>query len=510
MVSANVIGEGTYGCVHKPSLKCEERELNGKVIDYSNRVSKILVKEEAINEMMEYVLIKNIDKNNEYYLGEPINCTVKEDDYNIQSIRKCKNGKKIVDELSSNYSLIIMKDGGINLLEYYKIVKKLLKTPENQEKMEKFWIEAHRMIKGIKAFLDNGFIHHDMKPQNIVYNEKDNRLNFIDFGLVQNKQDIIEQANKSDYHFSIHHWSYPPEMFYLDKTNYDDISQLSKEERLELYKTLLNKIDNPDDTDSPDDTDNPDDTDHGLALATQGIMKYIQLTETDYFFDLKILFEDQFIKNGYSSFVKKCIDTIDIYGLGFSFMGLLENCKYLIRDPLMSDFEDLFFKMITPNYNKRIDIDSLLDEYENILEKHGLLVKYGYKFINHNLQKIDNSQNTLSRDILEEINLIVESPLVKSAKIDKMISTELTPCPDGKIMNSSRICVKDQIKNVKQSKFVLKYKSDKIRDDIFRRVSVKKQRKSKSKKQSKSKSKSKNKSKKHSRLNVWMKANPKK
>ena len=218
--SANVIGEGEYGCVHKPSLKCKQKKLNGKVIDYSNRVSKVLVKKEAIKEMSEYVLIKNIDKNNEYYLGEPINCAVKEDNYNIQSIRKCKNLNIIEDELSSDYSLMIMKDGGINLHEYYKIVKKLLKTPENQEKMEKFWIEAHRMIKGIKAFLNNGFIHHDMKPQNIVYNEKDNRLNFIDFGMVQNKQNIIEKANKSGYELSMPWWSYPPEMNYLNKTNY--------------------------------------------------------------------------------------------------------------------------------------------------------------------------------------------------------------------------------------------------------------------------------------------------
>ena len=34
--NTNVIGEGTYGCVHKPSLKCK----NKPGLDYKNKVSK--------------------------------------------------------------------------------------------------------------------------------------------------------------------------------------------------------------------------------------------------------------------------------------------------------------------------------------------------------------------------------------------------------------------------------------------------------------------------------------
>ena len=222
---------------------------------------------------------------------------VKEDNYNIQSIRKCKNVNIIEEELSSDYSLMIMKDGGINLQEYYKIVKKLLKTPENQEKMEKFWIEAHRMIKGIKAFLDNGFIHHDMKPQNIVYNEKENRLNFIDFGLVQNKQNIIKQANKSDYWLSIPWWSFPPEIENLNKINYVLISQLTKEERIEDFQRLLKEITKPK---LPQDKLAQDKlTQDKLALAIVTKYKYNKLKSKDYIFELKISFVDLFKKDGY-------------------------------------------------------------------------------------------------------------------------------------------------------------------------------------------------------------------
>ena len=34
---SNVVGEGTYGCVHKPSLRCDK--LN---VDYKEKVSKLM------------------------------------------------------------------------------------------------------------------------------------------------------------------------------------------------------------------------------------------------------------------------------------------------------------------------------------------------------------------------------------------------------------------------------------------------------------------------------------
>ena len=39
MIKHKVIGEGTYGCVHKPSLKCETTQQD---INYDNKISKLL------------------------------------------------------------------------------------------------------------------------------------------------------------------------------------------------------------------------------------------------------------------------------------------------------------------------------------------------------------------------------------------------------------------------------------------------------------------------------------
>jgi hypothetical protein len=77
-----VICEGTYGCVHKPSLICKNQN-----IDYTNKVSKYMKNIKAKKEMAEYSNIQEIDKDTKYYLGNPISCNLDENEKtNIDAI----------------------------------------------------------------------------------------------------------------------------------------------------------------------------------------------------------------------------------------------------------------------------------------------------------------------------------------------------------------------------------------------------------------------------------------
>lgn len=62
-----VIGEGAYGCVHKPSLKCSKTK---ESIKYKNKISKILSKDDAKEEMNEYNIIADIDKKKGFFFGK--------------------------------------------------------------------------------------------------------------------------------------------------------------------------------------------------------------------------------------------------------------------------------------------------------------------------------------------------------------------------------------------------------------------------------------------------------
>ena len=99
--SAEVIGEGTYGCIHKPSLKCKNKKAN-----HNKKVSKLLLKENAEKEVHEYDILSKIDKKHEYYLGNPITCLPAETEFNKKSMEKCET---FVEENNNNNNFIIRR-----------------------------------------------------------------------------------------------------------------------------------------------------------------------------------------------------------------------------------------------------------------------------------------------------------------------------------------------------------------------------------------------------------------
>ena len=84
-----IIGEGTYGCVHKPSIHCKTPPKPG--FNYNNYVSKIMKTKNAETELEEFVIIGKLDPTNEYHLGQPILCEPNLDEVNVKNdIKKCK------------------------------------------------------------------------------------------------------------------------------------------------------------------------------------------------------------------------------------------------------------------------------------------------------------------------------------------------------------------------------------------------------------------------------------
>ena len=180
---------------------------------------------DATGEMKEYVLIDNADRALQYYLGKPEQCKVSDNSTNLEAIKKCKQmGRQVLVDIDS-YSLLLMEDGGINLETFGHNMKKLKNTSENQKKMELFWIEAHRLLVGLRVFLDNDIIHHDMKHPNIVYKEAENRLNFIDFGLMTSKSKVEASLRNSDYWLANYHWSFPLELAFTNRYDYNKLPE---------------------------------------------------------------------------------------------------------------------------------------------------------------------------------------------------------------------------------------------------------------------------------------------
>lgn len=378
-----IIGEGSYGCAYKPSLRCTKKN-----IKYNNKISKLITTENAKKEMDEYKVISKIDKNKNFFLGIPINCKFNHSlKSNISSLKKCKskNFKKKMKKLD----LLIMENGGIDIDNYSYNLRSKAYSPENIKKAEQLLIEFHRLLLGIRLFIESGIIHHDLKPQNIVYDESKNRLNFIDFGLTRSKTSIIRSCLKSENWLAEYHWSFPLEMKFLNKHDYLHFCSKTKEEKESYYNNLFVKSIN---TGSSTTIANIIRLFFSYVIPSSNYNEHINVF-------LKELFDTlihEYHEKDYRSFLDKSIDSIDIYGLGISFLFFLKNTSHLLKKKLKDELYDLFYQMVRPNFNKRINIEMLIKEFEIVLEQNNILKKYNKRFENNKLVDGYTEENMLN------------------------------------------------------------------------------------------------------------------
>ena len=238
-MNRTIIGEGAYGCVHKPSIHCKTPPRKG--FNYTNYVSKIMTTKNAQKELDEFVIIKNMDPTNEYHLGSPILCKPNINQSVKQSIEKCKYIK--LTDLQANpnyYSLLLLKFGGLDLKVLSNTyLAKYLKT-NTQKRTDNFLIEVHHLIKGLQFFKDNNIVHNDIKPQNILFNSK-GKMKYIDFGLMRTKQEIINLSKINDNFLGIFHWSYPFDCGFMEKIEYDKYKNLNVLDKT-LFKNEFSKL----------------------------------------------------------------------------------------------------------------------------------------------------------------------------------------------------------------------------------------------------------------------------
>ena len=381
-----IVGEGSYGCVHKPSIHCKNPPTQG--FNYDNYVSKIMKTKEAVAELSEFVVMQKFDPTNEYHLGKPIMCDpilstdVKKD------ISKCKYIKIAeVEAKPDKYSLLLLKFGGSDLESLgNNLLKKYLKTDKVQ-RVDTFWLSVHNLIKGIQFFKKHGIVHNDIKPQNILFNLTNGHLRYIDFGIMRTKKEIIDSSEKNNNYLSLYHWSYPFDCGLMNKQQYDNYNHRDSARRTVWKNQLSELIITKSDINTL-----------GLPVHNPKSIKilftYLNPTHTipnaatqygyiDSFFDG---FNDLIKTNSYAKVLDHTIDSIDVFGLGFT-LQYMANWFKKLNALSLEDYTRLstfFHKMYDFNPQTRvIDIELLLNEYENILLEIGILTRTRKTFKNN-------------------------------------------------------------------------------------------------------------------------------
>ena len=490
-----IVGEGAYGCVHKPSIHCKKSPKPG--FDYDNYVSKIMKTKNAKKELAEFVTIKKIDPADEYHLGEPILCKPKLNEANVKAnIGRC-NYIKIADVEAEpdKYSLLVLKFGGPDLKALCNkyLVKYLEKDKE--QRVDKFWLEVHHLIKGLKFFKDNGIVHNDIKPQNILFNYTNGKMHYIDFGLMRKKKEIINSSKESDNFLGIFHWSYPFDCGFMDKKQFDTYKRYISSKRT-FFKDELSKLIV---TNSKNTLDLPIKKPEAFSI----LFTYLNITNTvpdaatkygyiNSFFDG---FDELTDNQTYNDILNNTTDSIDVFGLGFT-LQFMANCFKRLNVISLEDYTRLstfFHKMYDFNPVTRvIDIDLLLNEYENILLEIGILIRLGKSFENHVLVNKPPAPTIIMKQAKSEEH---SAPEQLSAKLEEIANKDATEiivrCPEEKEFNPiTQRCVKKCKHGFSRNKDFKCRKTKKIS-----RSNTKSKTKSKTKSNTKSKTKSNTKSK---------------
>jgi serine/threonine protein kinase len=449
------LAEGAYGCVHRPSLHCN----NTIKINYKNKLSKVMSSKNAKIELKEYVLIDKIDPRAEFYLGKPETCKFEKSSINMKPLEKCNIGKKIL-ESDKDYELLIMQDGGDNLAEFTEKMKTSSVNESNKKMMEQFWAEAKRLLYGVKAFLKYGKIHHDLKPQNIVYNSVTNRCNIIDFGIMEDINKSKKEAKQNKYGYAYYHWNFPTESDFLNVSKFDYFTKFNLTQKnkmlLKIFKDSKNQLA----------------VFYQYTLKTRdlqnvyftNILKTGDLQKSEHLMEWTNYLLNDMTTSTYDKFLDKCFETYDIYGLGLSLMHVLKNTNHIGSEKLYFNLKNLFNSMITPNLTKRITIDEAIEQYENILlDFQNKEANTEYKV----LLKLEKSIESIVKDIKTPISnkeFIADmdpKPIAENKKIKirikkpKSKSKSAKKCPEGKVLNDFT----NRCNKVKTQKTVKKTKS---------------------------------------------------
>ena len=379
-----VIGEGTYGCVVKEPLECEN---NGKKYDYKDKVSKVLTKHsglEELQEMKDIAQIKGIDK---YALNVPKMCKPKLSREFYDVVSKCR-GNSVSNAFQNEINqlrLLILENGGNDL---NTIKNKIYPTFSIDDK-KKFFTSLLTLIDGVNFFVKNNTVHHDIKEGNIVYNIDTGISKFIDFGLATKKNKIIKQAKDSRYGFAISHSYFPPESSCLNEFVFN----------------------------------------HGKKPKCKELKKHFKK---------------------HDKFLKKAVDSFDLYCLCFAFLDLTTSLKYEEENDsnvynFLEEIVYLFQGYTTPFLPDRLtNIATLKKDYIELLEL------YNMYDTNKPTPSIESIQ--LSNKHSFAMNTKQEKPCPPGKPDFNPITKKCTvKCKDGKVRNEKFHCVNNKTRKSKRS-----------------------------------------------------------
>jgi hypothetical protein len=170
-------------------------------------------------------------------------------------------------------------------------------------------------------------------------------------------------------------WNYPLEIQFLNRKDYIAFAKKSSSERKKYFDYFIEDLNKYKIS--------------KLSNAFDYFMEYVCYNTSKkkvnenvkrYLDDFNRMLEKMSLDE-YDIFLKRSIETIDVYGLGMSLQYVLMCSKHLMNPGIIKEMEECFYKMTCANLFERYNCTEAIVHFENILTAH----YSGATFNNHEI-----------------------------------------------------------------------------------------------------------------------------
>lgn len=348
----HTVNSGTYGCVYRPALRCRN-----KTRSKPRHVSKLMNVQDAKEEIQHYENITHLDPHYHFHLKISDTCIPNKADFNAMLRCDSERVQRFTHTRDSDLDqlkLLVIKDGGVDLDDAEPVLRSM-----DLNHLHRFFKECTRLLEGIVTVHAANYCMSDIKPNNIVYDAAQNRVNYIDFGTLCRLTDYIGVLDHYN-DFTFFH-NYPLESYFLLRSGAHYGEQM-----LEGTAVNMSRI-----ASKSERTNRMSSTSSKKAsVEFHQVVEHIarqnkRLKATRIIKDYEAMVQ-KMKTFAYIDFVSWCIHRVDVYQLGITFMGILD---VLNTGPLYNKLYKLFYDMMHPNVFKRILPEQALTRYRDIMNE---------------------------------------------------------------------------------------------------------------------------------------------
>ena len=338
MASPRYVANGTYGCVMRPAVECDNASANASASvktlqNQTAKVSKVFTSLRHAKEEFEMQkMMHKLDPKGIFTIKSYEQCIIARDKIKPAELEKCEESSsfklKYKQKDITHLHQIVFDDGGIDLHDNFH------SSISEKTGFQELFVAMHSLFEGLIMLQKSKYTHMDIKPANIVYNRTTKKMSLIDFGKCEEQKTLYTSQGKLYEYLYIY---FPPEFVVYANKKWDNQNFVKMMKKFKIIDQYF-----------------------GQEFEETLLDDWNELIET--------VDSSDFIQKNWAS-------AIDVYSLGVTLLEIwIYLPSYYICNamPFVDDLIYLITGMIRLHPEKRFTPQEARDEYNNIITKWNL------------------------------------------------------------------------------------------------------------------------------------------